>query len=150
MRTLVIGIAVACIAVGFAAVAFAVPPSEFLRVKTNQTISGACCFSWGESVSITEPKAVVPVVVTWSTDFRSTNISFVGVALNGHPCISGETLEEANAANGSFTSRTVQWIIQPSDGLIKGSNTITLCGGLEQGTGSISLGFNTLAVRIAK
>jgi hypothetical protein len=152
MKRLVIRVAVVCVVLGMAAAAFAVPPNEVLLNGNLQTFTGVCCFSWGETVSITEPKALVPVVVTWSTDYRATaNLFFnVGVSVNGHPCLSSDLIAAAAAPDGTFQARTFQWIIFPSDGLIKGTNNITLCGGGSVATDSITLAGNTLAVRIAK
>jgi hypothetical protein len=151
MSTLVIRMSLLCLVVGIAAAAFAVPPTEVLRIEDTQTFTGACCFPWGETVTITEPKAVVPVVVTWSTDYvtSSNNVNFsVGVSVNGHPCLATSVIGGFATPDGTFSSRSFQWNILPSDGLVKGNNNITLCGGASSGT--IALGLNTLAVRISK
>ena len=152
MRQLMIRMAIACVVLGIATTAFAVPPNEVLLNGNPQTLTGICCFSWGETVSITEPGTVVPVVVTWSTDYRATaNLFFnVGISVNGHPCLSSDLISANHPVDGSFDSRTFQWVIFPSDGLIKGTNKITLCGGGSVATDSITLAGNTLAVRISK
>jgi len=152
MNKLGIRIAIMCLLVGIATAAFAVPPSEVVRVQGNQTFTGTCCFPWGETITVTEPRVVVPVVVTWSTDYLTTagNVVFeVGVSVNGHPCLNRGTLNEFVSPDGTATSATFQWLISPSDGLIKGTNNITLCGGSASG-GSITIGFNTLAARMSK
>ena len=49
-----------------------------------------------------------------------------------------------------YNNINFQWIILPSDGLVPGVNTITLCGGAHpqfNPGGSASLGYRTLAVR---
>jgi hypothetical protein len=150
MNRLVIGIAVVCLVLGSATAAFAVPPSEVVRRETNETLTGQCCFSWGETVTVTEPKLLVPVVVTFSTDFVATGLIQVGVAINGHPCLNNDDIADSTPADGTSNSRTYQFILFPDDGLMKGSNTITLCGGGLEANDSITLGFSTLAVRISK
>jgi hypothetical protein len=151
-KQLAIRMALVCVVLGIATAAFAVPPNEVLLKGNLQTFTGACCFSWGETVSITEPKAVVPVVVTWSTDYRGMAQLFfkVGVSVNGHPCMASDLIDLTPPSDGTFNSRTFEWIILPSDGLIKGTNNIALCGGGEVASDSITLAGNTLAVRIAK
>jgi hypothetical protein len=152
MKRLAIRVAVVCVVLGIVAVAFAVPPNEVLLSGNVQTFTGVCCFSWGETVSITEPKVPVPIVVTWSTDYRaSANLFFnVGVSVNGHPCLSSDLIAAASPSDGTFQARTFQWVIFPSDGLIKGTNNITLCGGGSVATDNITLAGNTLAARISK
>ena len=150
MKRLVIEIAVVCIVLGSAIAAFAVPPSEVVRKETNETFTGQCCFSWSETVTVTEPKSLVPVVVTFSTDFVATGLIQVGVAINGHPCLNNDDIDGSTPADGTFNSRTYQFILLPNDGLMKGDNTITLCGGGLRTSDSITLGFHTLAVRISK
>ena len=150
MTRLVIGIAVACVALGIATRAFAVPPNEALRIETNQTFTGRCCFSWGETVTVTEPKAVIPATVTFNTDYRATVNGFVGISVNGHPCMTTQGFSDFVPSDGAFRSANFEWVVFPSDGLIKGNNVITLCGGADADSGSVTLGFNTLAVRISK
>ena len=151
MKRLVIKISLLLLVVGIAAAAFAVPPTEVVRVEDVQLFSGACCSHWGETVTVTEPKAVVPVVVTWSTDYitSASNVFFsVGVSVNGHPCLATGVMGGSVPHDGTFSSLSFQWNILPSDGLIKGNNKITLCGGSSSGT--IAVISNTLAARISK
>jgi hypothetical protein len=146
-----------CAIVGMATAAFAVPPNQVLSGLGGRTITGPCCFSWEEGVTVTEPNTVVPVVVTWSVNFQSTRDLFqVGISVNGHVCqIFGPhslTDEPASVGVDAFRAPTLQWVILPSDGLIKGSNTLTLCGGditLPEANG-LTLGLRTLSVTIAK
>jgi len=133
---------------GIAALAFAVPPNQVLRKGDNPVITGKCCFSWGESVTITEPALITPVVVTWSTDYESAVFMNVGLAVNGHPCVVPQ-FPDLDNSGPNFRSRAIQWVVLPSDGLIKGNNTITLCGGGTRDTDAITLGFRTLAVTIS-
>jgi len=151
VKRLALPVVVAFVVLGLAAAAFAILPSEVLFVGNIQTFTGLCCSRWGETVLVTEPKAVVPVVVTWSTDYRLTDSRFfhVGVSVNGHPCLVNDLTFFA-PPDGSFVSRTLQWVIFPSDGLVKGTNDITLCGGGGDTSDTITMGGNTLAVRIAK
>ena len=134
---------------GIAAFASAIPPNQLLRKGDFPVITGKCCFSWGDSVTVTEPAQVTPVVVTWSADYQSSNFTNVGIAVNGHLCQVPEFLDLDNSGS-LFRSHMIQWIVQPGDGLIKGSNTITLCGGGATNTDTITLGFRTLTVTISK
>lgn len=148
----VAGLAIVCVVMGVAAVANAIPPNQVFRTITTRTITGQCCFSWGETVTVTEPAQITPVVVTLSTDYVSNGDFNVGIAVNGHPCqFSGPSDLESWPASNGFRGRTVQWVILPSDGLVKGNNTLTLCGGSPASDNSaISLGFHTMAVTISK
>jgi len=133
---------------GIATLAFAVPPDQVLRKGDTPSFTGKCCFGFGESVTVTEPAAISPVVVTFSTDYQATNLNSLGIAVNGHPCQDAFALDPYGPTY--FRSRSFQWVILPSDGLIKGNNTITLCGGGATDTATITLGFRTLAVTISK
>jgi hypothetical protein len=137
------------VCVGTAVSAFAVPQNQLLRKGDNPVITGTCCFSWGESVTVTEPTLVTPVVVTWSSDYLSSNPFIVGIAVNGHPCqVPDRWNLDSSGAIGR--SRAFQWVVLPSDGLITGNNTITLCGGGTRDTDALTLGFRTLEVTISK
>jgi hypothetical protein len=64
--------------------AFAVPPTQVHRSLTEITLAGVCCQDVpDETVSVTEPSAVAPVVLTWSTKYNSFGTLAVGVRLNG-------------------------------------------------------------------
>lgn len=135
--------------VGIAALAFAVPPNQLLRKGDTPVMTGKCCFSWGESVTVTEPAKVTPVVVTWNADYQTNVLINVGIAVNGHPCQVSE-FQNLDTSGSIGRSRTIQWVVLPSDGLIKGNNTITLCGGGSKDTDAITLGFRTLTVTTSK
>jgi len=64
----VMALAIATLALTITPKASAVPASELLRVEQNTTFQGLCCFSWLDKVRISEPAAVAPVMVTFSTD----------------------------------------------------------------------------------
>lgn len=133
--------------------AFAVSKNEILRVETNQSFQGACCFSWLEKVSVTEPATPVPVIVTWSGDYQTTGYFYVGVSLNGGVCqfYGSLLLSPTPSFDNFFDSRTMQEVILPGDGLVPGKNTFTLCGGeIFSASDIITLGYNTLSVRISK
>ena len=135
--------------------ASAVTNKEFLRVEHNQAFQGLCCFSWLESVSATEPPTVVPVIVVWSTDYQATGAFLVTLSVNGGPChfFGPGSIQPFGRGDGGgfFDSYYFQWLISPSDGLHKGTNTFTLCGGAASSpTAVIILGFNSLSVRTAK
>jgi hypothetical protein len=140
----VAGLTIACVIVGITVVAFALPANQVLRVESNQTFAGGCCFSWGDTVTVTEPAKLSPVVVTWSADYQANNNLKAGIAVNGHPCqFSGGYYIDASVG---FRARTFQWVVLPSDGLVKGNNTLTVCGGGISNADVITLGFRTLAV----
>jgi len=156
MRTLTTLLAMIVVSLAaMAPAAFAVSNGELLRVEQNQAFQGACCFSWLEHVTVTEPSTLVPVMVTWSADYQATGPFLAGISVNGGPCkfFGSASIQPFGKGDGSgdFDSHLFQWFVLPSDGLVKGKNTFTLCGG---GTISpsavILLGFNTMAVRTTK
>jgi hypothetical protein len=148
-------VAIICFMIAVATAAYAVPTKQVLRVNISQIFTGKCCFSWGESVSITQPPNPTPVTVIFSTDFlRDTAVNFnAGLMINGGPCrldLGANAISQLSNDKRSFDSAAWQWVILPSDGLIPGNNTFTLCGGGPQDTSKITLGVNTLAVTISK
>jgi hypothetical protein len=155
-KSLVFATVLACLIVAGAGSAFAVVQHEVLYQHTNQTFPGKCCFSFGETVSVFEPAKISPVVVTFSTDYliNVTDVYFVGLSVNGGAC---ETLsygsrvlaDIATLTSDNYLSASFQWIV-PASSLAAGSNTFELCGGGENSTSdSITIGENTLAVRIS-
>jgi hypothetical protein len=144
----------ACLIVAASASAFAAPP--VLRNGTNQTFTGVCCTSYNEEVGINEPAAIVPVVVTFSSDYRVNakgDQYHAGLSVNGGPCLTlagygPQVLADAEAPEGIWSSATMQWVVEPTDGvLVKGENTFALCGGgLTSSSDSITIGQNTLSV----
>ena len=148
-RRQIMGLAAILACLAFAAYAFALPMNQVLQKGDKPVENGKCCFSWGDTVSVVEPAKVTPVVVTWSADYQSTNQSFVGLAINGHPCQVPE-FHNLDSTGSLFGARAFQWVVLPSDGLIKGTNTITLCGGGARDTDTVTLGFRGLAVIISK
>lgn len=142
-----------------ATAAHAVPPAEVVRNLANQTFTGLCCVSWGETVKVVEPAAVVPVVVTWSADYAAGRGFFVKLSVNGAPCQAyGPSSLYHTSDNGTLReqSRTFHWIIFPGEGLPstqlhKGANTITLCGGGQfTPDQTATIGLNTLSARISQ
>lgn len=141
--------------VGLASSAYAVPPRQLLRVMDPQTFTGGCCNSWVETVSIVEPAKIEPVVVTWSADMKVGNAVYlaVGLSLNGGPCaaLGPGSIREPFGLPDETDTRVFQFVIMPIDGLQKGTNTFTLCGGgLRTNTETITIGPNTLEVRFAR
>jgi hypothetical protein len=135
--------------------AFAVPPSELLRVEQNTPFQGMCCISFREKVSLTEPSVVAPVIVTFSTDYQATREFVVAVSVNGGPCnaVGPVILDPFGKGDGSgpFDAHMFQWVIMPGEGLVRGKNTFTLCGGsFSFPDGVLMLGFNTLSARLSK
>lgn len=144
-------LAIVCLVMGIATTAFAVPPNQVLRSTDPLQFPGACCFSFDETVSVTEPATPKPVVVTWSAELTpSRDFAFAGLMLNGGACqFYGSGFIRNN--DSFFQSRTFQWIIFPSDGLRAGTNTFTLCGGGgSSNQGTLFVNSNTLAVRLSK
>lgn len=132
--------------------AAAVPTNQVLKLQPNRTIVGKCCFLWDETVTITEPATLAPVVVTFSTDFQESGTFVVKLSVNNRPCQAfGPSILEFDPDRQPL-SHTFEWIINPEDGLIKGTNTFTLCGGDVSGAPSPSLiiGARTLSVTISK
>jgi len=148
-------LSVVCLAMLLTPSASAVANKQLLRVTQNQPFQGFFPRTWLESVKVTEPSAVVPVIVTWSTDYQATDTFLVGLSVNGGTCtLYGpawfQPFRQADGS-GDFDSRYFQWVIFPSDGLIKGNNTFTLCGGaVFSPSAIILLGTNTLSVRTMK
>jgi hypothetical protein len=151
MKLVAVTVAVALVVLLRTTPGAAVPGSEVLRVLTTATQVGNCCFSWAETVHVSEGTSPVPVVVTWNTDAANSGRMIAGIMVNGGPCITpGAGQIPAGPLSGSgYQNLTFQWILFASDGLVPGSNSITLCGGAHSSNpgGGISLGFNTLAVR---
>lgn len=153
MEKKAIYLAIICVALASVPSAHAVPANQFLRNFDEPVFTGLCCFSWNETVSVVEPSAVVPVVVTWSTDYLLKSLVFIqtGLIVNDGPCqaFGPGRFEQPLSVQSQFDTRTVQFIIEPAQGLHVGTNTFTLCGGgLFSATDSIGLGANTLEVRL--
>jgi ABC-type phosphate transport system substrate-binding protein len=143
----------ACLMGGGATSAFSVPRGQLLRTHSQANHIGKCCFSWGDTINVKESSTVVPVVVTWASDYQSNAGFFAGLMVNGGACqfYGAGSVPLFDPSDGTFTSRAYQWIILPSDGLRPGTNTFTLCGGGQSSdTDSIVLGFRTLAARTSK
>lgn len=127
-----------------------------LRSTADGTFTGPCCSRWDESVTVTEPNNLVPVVVTWSTDYQSNAPFIVGLKLNGGPCtmFGAGSMTAQNPGNGLYLApATFQWVIMPGDyGLRVGPNVLTLCGGGVSGsdTDSITIMGNTLVAHLQR
>lgn len=137
-----------------------IPSAEVFRSTTPQTFTGACCFSWFETVKVSEPATTVPVVVTWSVDYQQSSGEVVGLSVNSGPCIlygaSSLYLSFDREPPGAVQSRTFNWIVTPTDAfgspvLHRGTNTFTLCGGGRFTAGqSIIILNNTLSARLSQ
>lgn len=144
--------ALLCMIVAGSISALAVPPTQTFLTFTNKTLTGKCCFNWGDTIKVTQPTAVTPVVVTWSAEYRTDDAFYVGLSVNNGPCIAHgpRSIDPYIPADGSGASRTFQWIVDPSE-MVKGTNTFQVCGGgVFNNDDSILLGIRTLAVRIGK
>jgi hypothetical protein len=153
-NTAMVMAAFACLMLAGSIQAFAVPVSQVSRVLTFTTFTGECCFLWNQTVQITEPAVVVPVIVTWSADVFVNDEFIVGLSVNGGKCIAygSREIPWLPVLGGSgILNATHQWVIFPSDGLKKGTNTFALCGGGAKSTSdTIDVGESSLAVQISK
>lgn len=132
----------------------AVPPGQVYRNYNTQEFTGVCCSSWGDTVTVTEPLALQPVVVTWTAEYFTVWDDFyVGLSVNGGPCLAFGSRLIPRTLPGVLVreSGTFQWVVFPSDGLVKGKNTFTVCGGaVSFAPAGIELGIRTLSVRFSK
>ena len=143
--------------VALAAVLMMAPISSFATNKAQvarnlfiTTTTAECCVVLGPTVRITEPATPVPVIVTWSADYIVFDTVQFALSLNGGPCLFyGPSVANlfASGTASSFISSTFQWVILPSDGLRKGSNSFTVCGGGVGKAVTFSTGSNTLTVQ---
>ncbi len=148
----------ACAILLVSVAAFAVPVNQVFRFTGSPfSETGACCSNWsGLLVTITEPKAVAPIIVGFNMDYRATGEGEIGLSLNNGTCLfyGSARLPEFSTGSGSdepFGNINYQWVINPSDGLKTGKNTIGVCGGGSFGQSqTIVVGFNTLTVQISK
>ncbi|HVO81835.1 MAG TPA: hypothetical protein VMT28_13955 [Terriglobales bacterium] len=146
--------AVVCVIAAGSISALAVPMAQVLREVAGGNHTGKCCSVWDESIRFFEPETMVPVVVTWSADYQANAPFLAGLSLNGGPCTfyGPAAIPTFTSTDDTYASKTFQWVIMPGDyGLVKGPNTICLCGGgVFADTDSITLGFNTLAARLGR
>jgi hypothetical protein len=149
--------AIGCLVLAGTISAFAISPAQVARTAAVQTIGPSACLpndcpAFAPLVSFNEPATLTPVIVTWSADYNTTGTSVVGLALNGGPCrfYGPFTLEEPQLIAGSNSitvATTHQWVVLPSDGLVKGKNTFQMCGGGYKLNQIINIGFSTLTVQ---
>ena len=134
--------------------AFAVPKAQVLRVSDGATHTGLCCSAWNDSIRVVEPNYLVPIVVTWSTEYQSETPFVVGFSLNDGPCtfFGPKSIPAFNPGDSTMATITFQWVIMPGDyKLTPGRNVIRLCGGgVSSNTDTITLGFGTLTARFGK
>jgi hypothetical protein len=120
----------------------------------GETHTGICCSDWDASVTVKEPETLLPIVVTFSTDYRANAPFFAAISINGGPCtfFGPAFLPAFSPEDGTYSSRTFQWVILPGDyKLVSGKNVLTLCGGgLFNTTDTITLGFNTMSAHLQK
>jgi hypothetical protein len=121
----------------------------------GETHTGSTLESWGPTVTIRETEKPMPIAVTWSGSYRATTGFYIGVSLNGGPCVfSGPSSVPAFFPDDfSSTSMTLEWVIMPGDyKLDRGMNTITLCGASSEwgSNGTINLGLNTMVAQLVR
>jgi hypothetical protein len=146
---------VVCLIVAGSTSAFALPPSQVARVLSPTTNTVQCCVLLGPTVRLTEPPALAPVIVTWSTDYAVEGTVQFALSLNGGPCLFyGPTLAPQLGLGPQsvsvYVSGTFQWVVLPADGLKKGVNTFTVCGGGVGTPVKMTIGSDTLTVQISK
>jgi len=152
-RSLVFATVLVCL---LAAASIAAPAqTSVVRVPyQGETHTGLCCSNWDASVTVHEPQKPLPIVVTFSTDYRATAPFFAALRINNGPCtFYGPTyLPTFNPDDFTYSSKTFQWIILPGDyKLARGRNVIQLCGGgTSSADDSIELGFYTLSAHLQR
>jgi hypothetical protein len=150
--------AIACLTLAGSISAHAISPSQVGRTFAVQTARAVCSTSFCQeeliqpTVSLTEPATVTPVIVTWSADYNTTGTSVIGMSLNGRPCVAYGpfVLQEPQLIAGSNSitvSGTHQWVILPSDGLVKGKNTFQVCVAGYEEFQTINVGYSSLTVQ---
>ncbi len=150
---LVFGI-LACLLLISSVVALAAEPeSPVMRASyPGETHTGMCCKLWDASVTINEPEKNVPIIVSFSMDYRSNAPHYVGLQLNDGVCVSNgpSVIPAFQPDEWSRTTTTFQWVIMPGDyKLDKGLNTLRVCGGgATSPNDMIELGFYTLSARL--
>ncbi len=130
-------------------------PSVFRATYPGETHRGYCCEAFEASVSIDEPANLSPIVVTWSTSYRSETPFYAGLKLNDGPCVfNGPSGAAAYSPDDySFTTTTFQWVIMPGDyKLAGGTNVITVCGGstVFGSDAVLTLGYNTMTAELKR
>ena len=129
---------------------FATAAGQVARNLFITTTTAECCVPLGPTVKINETATIVPVIVTWSADYIVFDTVQFALSVNGGPCaFYGPSVANlfASGTASSFISGTFQWVILPADGLKKGSNTFTVCGGGVGKAVTMSVGSNTLTVQ---
>lgn len=150
----ILAVVLACLTLASVA-AFAVPTNQVHRSTSQVTVTGPCCQNIpGESVTITEPATVAPVILVWSMEYVATGPFGLGISINGGGCgdYGPEWIPKATAVNGTlFFPMTFQMVIFPSDGLVAGKNTFQVCEGpIVNNSDTMTLGTRTLLVQISK
>ena len=162
MRTSAIFAAMLCclIVVGAGSASASGP---LLRNLNYFYVDGECCVSFdNETVSITEPSTIKPVVVLWDAGYsiEVADNYLAGLSVNGGACSAkagvGKGFGPAVIPDfelgyaGNFSHVGFQWIILPSDGVLTtGTNTFELCGGgANSSSDQIVINTNTLSVQL--
>jgi hypothetical protein len=130
--------------------AFATATGQVARNLFITTTTAECCVMLGPTVRINETATIVPVIVTWSADYIVFDTVQFALSVNGGACqFYGPSVANlfASGTASSFISGTFQWVILPADGLRKGSNSFTVCGGGVGKAVTMSVGSNTLTVQ---
>jgi len=144
--------AVTCLLAAAAVPAAAVPPDQVLLTGSGQILSGECCTAWGDAVKLTEPAKAAPVVVTYSMEYQSGGVFYVGLSVNGGPCTAYGNRSIDPSWLSTFRTATFQWVIKPANGLVPGQNTFSVCGGAAPTNpdSGLILQIRTLAVELGK
>jgi len=153
VRKHAISLAVLGLVIGIASSALAIPPEQVLHVDGPIAIAGdPCCFSFNETISMTEPAKPVAIVVTFEESGESDGAVayLVGLIVNNRACkFFGSGFIPGIIETDTFQPRTFQWIVFPDDGLRKGRNTLTLCGGSAFFPATVTFRSFTLGARLS-
>ena len=117
------------------------------------TFTGLCCYLWNEEVRVPETAKLVPVIGTWSSDLIANDEFLLGLSLNGSGCTAYRSRELVSYElfGNRGVNATHQWIVCPSDGLLKATNTFAPCGGgANSPSDTISFALSTIVVQISK
>ncbi len=154
MKTLVVGATFMVLAFATPITAVAQTNDGILRVSyQGETHTGLCCSTWSDPIQVREPEKSLPIVVTFRTDYSSSGAMLVGLQLNNGPCTfyGPAFLLKTPLDAEQYGSVTMQWVIMPGDyGLVRGANTIRLCGGGASQPDTIELGFHTVVAHVHK
>src|SRR5262245_2355314 len=78
--------ALTCLILAGSVSASAAPFTQVSRVIGEFTFTAQCCVPFSTTVRVTEPAAVTPVIVIWSSEYILRGTVLFGLSVNGGPC----------------------------------------------------------------